>query len=593
MTRWFDRFKYNGLFIKMFIIMLVSITAVSIITTWTTINVSERVFMKTFSITNTKVISQINENLEAFNYAIVLATNQVSSSGAIREFLTESEGDSIQNVKAYYRMDNNMQRIVSVLDTYEVEVTVTGMNGRSYASSDRSLLKMSNQELKVHPITNEAHEHPRTLQYHIIETGYGGDKVIVMAKALMDRTADFIYGMIYFSISERDFSAFFDAYTSAGNEVVLLSQDGVILSSDRKSWLGDTEPDLLRYAQEMESKSLPYWNVDRMGKDLIVLSQYLPSLNSYVVNIIDKEIAIGQLTDMDAIIFSVVLIVAVALIIVFVISRRMTKSLTRLVKQISTISKYEFDHTVSVSGSYETRQLGQAFNSMLGELQVYVKRLIQTERQQRNAELEALQSQINPHFLYNTLASVKFMVQQGGKERAASTIHALISLLQNVVGDVSETISLSQELVNTKNYVLINQARYGDRIKMHYFVAPDCLGCHVPKLIIQPFIENAFFHAFHSKGEGSIYFMASIDGDTLLCEVVDDGDGFDMKEREQRRLQKTTGKRQLFTGIGVKNVEERLKLLYGEHYGVVIDSVVGEGTKVKIRIPIIKEQLEA
>jgi two-component system sensor histidine kinase YesM len=307
------------------------------------------------------------------------------------------------------------------------------------------------------------------------------------------------------------------------------------------------------------------------------------------VNLVDKEAAIGQLTDTRAIFFSSIIIVGIALIVVFLISRRLTKSLSRLVKQISTISKYEFDHHVAVNGSYETRQLGQAFNAMMDELQEYVKELVHTQKQQRNAELEALQQQINPHFLYNTLASVKFMVQQGSKEKAAETINALISLLQNAIGNVSETITLSQELVNMRNYVFINHVRYGERIKMNYFVAPDCLGYHVPKLMIQPFIENAFFHGFNRKATGNIYFMAAKEPDALVCEVVDDGDGFDPAAKNEEKLARQKGKRQLFTGIGVRNVHDRIKLLYGDGYGVTVASEPGEGTRIKIRIPLMSE----
>jgi two-component system sensor histidine kinase YesM len=124
---------------------------------------------------------------------------------------------------------------------------------------------------------------------------------------------------------------------------------------------------------------------------------------------------------------------------------------------------------------------------------------------------------------------------------------------------------------------------------MNYFIAPDCLGCHLPKLIIQPFIENAFFHGFNAKAEGHIYFMASKEADALICEVVDNGDGFDMKADQGAENLKPSGKRQLFTGIGVRNVHERVQLLYGESYGVEINSQPGEGTRVKIRLPIIKE----
>ena len=102
---------------------------------------------------------------------------------------------------------------------------------------------------------------------------------------------------------------------------------------------------------------------------------------------------------------------------------------------------------------------------MLDELHDYVDQLVLTQREQRNAELAALQSQINPHFLYNTLASVKVLVQQGNKDRAAETINALIALLQNTISDVSETVTVEQEVENLKNYVFINHVRYGDESK--------------------------------------------------------------------------------------------------------------------------------
>ncbi|MHA6482053.1 cache domain-containing sensor histidine kinase [Paenibacillus sp. strain BS8-2] len=592
MIRWFDRFKYNGLFFKMFIIMVVSIIAVSVTSTWTTIRTSERVFMQTFSITNSKIIAQITSSMDAFNYAVVTAANSMQQSGTMRSVLTGVNGDSLESQRANYNMVQQTKRIQSSLEAYEVGIFVTGVNGRSF-STDTSLWRLSEEQMKQHPIVLSTLEEPKQIHYQYDDEERSGtqgmDPTIVVSKALIDRTSDLVYGAVYFAIKEKEFRNFYASFTSLGNDVAVIDGNGVIVSANRNAWLGMESPELLAHAKQMEEQSLASVNVHIMDKDQIVLSRFLPSLGLYVVNLVDKEAAIGQLTDTRTIFFSVLAIVGIALIIVFLISRQLTKSLSRLVKQISTISKYEFDHHVAVNGSYETRQLGQAFNSMMDELQEYVKELVHTQKQQRNAELEALQQQINPHFLYNTLASVKFMVQQGSKEKAAETINALISLLQNAIGNVSETITMSQELVNMRNYVFINHVRYGERIKMNYFVAPDCMGYHVPKLMIQPFIENAFFHGFNRKATGNIYFMASKEADALVCEVVDDGDGFDLAARDKEKLARQKGKRQLFTGIGVKNVHDRIKLLYGDGYGVTVTSEPGEGTRIKIRIPLMSE----
>ncbi|GGG61457.1 sensor histidine kinase [Paenibacillus radicis (ex Gao et al. 2016)] len=589
MRRLLDRFKYNGLFVKMFIIMVASIVAVSILVTWTTINVSERVFMETFSITNSKVIEQINSRIDSFNYSIVLTTNKIAQSGTIRQFLTENGGTSSEMNQAFYRMGQQMNRIKSGMDVYEVGITVTGINGRSYATVDRTYWPVPDKELKDHPITKKALEQPTKLMYFYDDAKRSGkpymEPTIIAAKTLLDRSGK-AYGIVYFAIRERDFSQFYDVNTSQASDAIVLDKDGLIISANRKEWIGETSKELLTDVEQIEERSLDYKNAHLMGKDQIVLSEYLAPLDLYMVNLIDKNAAIGQLTDTKRILLIVMAIVAVAVIIVFIISRRLTKSLTRLVKQISNISKYEFDRHVTIGGSYETKQLGIAFNAMIDELNDYVGELVETQKQRRNAELEALQQQINPHFLYNTLASVKFMVQQGSKDKAAETINALISLLHNAIGNISETITVSQELDNMKNYVFINQIRYGERIRVSYFIAPDCLDYHVPKLMIQPFIENAFFHAFNIKPEGHIYIMIGQDGDALMCEVVDNGDGMELSRGS--KLPNSSSKRQLFSGIGVRNVNDRIKLLYGESYGVTISSELGEGTRIKIRIPLLK-----
>ncbi|MNJ36312.1 Sensor histidine kinase YpdA [compost metagenome] len=357
--------------------------------------------------------------------------------------------------------------------------------------------------------------------------------------------------------------------------------------------------------------------VNVMGRDQLMLAQYLPSYDFYLINMIDQQMVLGQMVNTRSVVLICLAIVMVALIVVFLISRKMTRSLTLLARQMSKVTRRNFHNYVQVSGGYEIRELGRAYNYMLDEIHEYVGKLVETQKGQRKAELAALQQQINPHFLYNTLTSVKFLVQQGNKERAVETIHALISLLQNTISNVSETITVEQELKSLKDYVFINHVRYGERIRVNYFVAPDCADYQVPKLMIQPFIENAFFHAFNVKGEGVIHVLIAKEGQKLLCEIVDNGDGMDMAafeleygteaknlpqqtiqtprgeraqgmkgKREAHEQIKAKGSRKLFSGIGVANVNDRIRLLYGDEYGVTITSRIGEGTRIRITLPL-------
>jgi len=394
---------------------------------------------------------------------------------------------------------------------------------------------------------------------------------------------------LYMMIRESEFSGIYNSFTSTGNDVMILNQSGVIVSSNRTELVGTVSDQLLNSAKTLQQTGGANLELEMNGKDAIVLADYLPLFDFYIVNVIDKNMVLGHMLNTQAIVLICTGIVAAAVLVVYFITRRLTKSLRTLVKKMSNVTKNNFNNYMTVSGTYETRELSNSFNFMLDELNDYISRLVETQKEQRRAELAALQQQINPHFLYNTLASVNILVQRGSNEQATETIHALISLLQNTISNVKETITVEQELQSLKHYVFINQVRYGRGIKVDYFISPDCLIAQVPKLMLQPFIENAFFHAFHKKLAGYIYVIITRDRETLVCEVVDNGDGMDPTPNEETTANPTHAKHP-FTGIGIRNVHDRLLLLYGKEYGVSMESALGQGTKITIRIPWMTDQ---
>jgi len=583
-----DKFKYHGLFIKMFTVTLVSIIAVSLLTSTVMIQMSEKLFMNTFSITNSKIISQITANFESFNYSIVTASNNVLQNGSIKGFLTKPDKNAISSVSSYYEASMQMKRIQSNVAAYPVTITITGINGKSH-STDSYYWPSSLEKLRNSRLTENTLVAPKRLIYQLdienMADTSAEDPIIVASRALMEKTSAKKYGIVYFAIKESEFKRFYSSFTSRGNDVVILDRSGLVVSSNRHELIGKQEDALLGYAKEIDEQKLDFKDVSVMGKSNLVLSQYLPVYDFYLVNLIDKQAVLSEMVDFKTVALICIAIVFSALIIVFLISRRLTKSLTMLARQMSRITANHFDNYINVTGSYEIKQLGNAYNYMLDELNDYIKQLIQTQKDQRNAELSALQMQINPHFLYNTLASVKILVQQGNKEKAAATINSLISLLQNTVSNISETISVAQELVNLKHYVFINHVRYGEQIVVNYFVSNDCYGYHLPKLIIQPFIENAFFHAFQERNDGHIYVLFSREDDALMIEVVDNGIGMKDYDHENQENRSNSGSH-FFSGIGIRNVQDRIVLLYGEEFGVEIVSDIGEGTRVKIRLPL-------
>lgn len=578
------RFKHNTLFITISLITFMIIILVSVTITWTTIRMSEQFFFEKFTITNVKIINEIEERFESFHYSIVIASNNILQSGVIKTNLTEEQTNA-EKMISFFTMGEYIKQIQSNFDAYEFEIILT---------TNRPHWPISDQELSESFLTSNTLKEPKRLLYQFDEResetrSIEETRFVVATKALMDRLSGTVYGSLYFSFRESEFKKVYANYTSPGNDIFIVDQSGKIVSSNQSQLIGKKEVELLQYAQEIKTNSHKYMIGSFRGKKQIILVESLPSLDMYLFNIIDKEKAFGNLIDKRKIVLISIGIVLIALVSVFLVSRRLTNSLSRLVRQIEHTPKSEFRQYVAVLGTYETRQIGHAFNSMLDELHEYVEQLMLSQKQKRNAELEALQQQINPHFLYNTLASIKFMVQQDSKEDTEAMITALISLLQNTIGNVNETVTVRQELDNLKNYVFINQKRYGNQINVSYLVAPDCLDVRLPKLILQPFMENSFFHGFNRKAGGSIHVLVWQEKNNLICEVADNGDG--MEELSEKNLPNQKYKRQLFSGIGVRNVHERIQLIYGEEYGVTISSKQGEGTKVRITLPSHVEQI--
>ena len=227
---------------------------------------------------------------------------------------------------------------------------------------------------------------------------------------------------------------------------------------------------------------------------------------------------------------------------------------------------------------------------MLDDIKNYISELIKIQQDKRAAEIKALQMQINPHYIYNTLASIKWMVYQGNVEKTTAMIDAFMSLLRNTISNADEFLTIDQEVENLNNYILINRARYGDAVQVEFYVSANCTDCLLPKLLLQPFVENAFFHAFPSGMSGMIEIYMKEKEGKLEIRICDDGIGMD-SDKARNVLNSDNGKEH-FSGIGVHNVKVRLELLYGREYGVEIKSGENKGTQVTVTLPAVRKKYE-
>ncbi|WP_217592815.1 sensor histidine kinase [Cohnella sp. GbtcB17] len=265
-----------------------------------------------------------------------------------------------------------------------------------------------------------------------------------------------------------------------------------------------------------------------------------------------------------------------------------TRPILLLTKGMRTVAKGKLDTKLAVVRRDEFGELANQFNRMTDTVRELISDLQRTEAAKRQSELQALLSQINPHFLYNTLNTIDMMVDFSPKNELHAMIHVLCRLLKYSL-DGNEVRTLADELQYTKDYLYIQSVRYEHRFECRVAQAGDDLGrLRVLKLVLQPLVENAVFHGLHAlEGRrGSLSVTTDSADGVLLLTVADNGVGMTRERLDALRaaMESEDGAAEDF-GIGVRNVHRRIRLFYGPEYGIVIDSAEGEGTVMTIRLP--------
>jgi two-component system sensor histidine kinase YesM len=580
-----EKFKLS-LFIKLSIVMIISLLASNIFISALAMSIMEDSFIDSFTIANEKTLNQISDKFASFNTTIASVVNTYRQNSFLREYFTQDISDQTRLFKVCYNMKTYLKSIEQTSSYTDLNVIAVGVNGRTFISSGDTL-NISIADLEKHPITVQSKVNPSKIFYNYcfpgITTNTKRDHVIIVTKQLIDPYTATNFGTIYITIDESVFSNMYGDIWPNGSKTEILSSNGMVVSSSDKRLVGTMDTIMVKLSAAHIESGGPYTNIKHNKNDGVLIAKYLPVYDMYMVNIIDKNYILKGFIESQPLIYLVCFFISfLAIALVFLITRRITQPLTHLVSHMRGAKNGNFTKVSEVRGSYEVRELQQVYNIMVDEIDNYVNRLVSEQKGRRKAEISALQMQINPHFLYNTLASIKYLSWQGNTQAVTDTINALILLLQNTISKTDEKITVQEELLNLKNYVAINHVRYGSDIEVEYSVDDDCLDCLIPKLIIQPFIENAFFHAYQKKQEGCIRIFIKHRVDKLICEVIDDGDGISI-DRCDKLLNKKYEKDH-FSGIGIRNVDERLKLIYGEEYGVKIISKVGVGTTVTIEM---------
>ena len=285
-----------------------------------------------------------------------------------------------------------------------------------------------------------------------------------------------------------------------------------------------------------------------------------------------------------------VAILLAALVSSIVISRALSRPLKGLSRAMRQFEKNADTFTYApVGGAREVQELSESFSHMVVKIQHLMETVRREEINLRKTELKALQAQINPHFLYNTLDSIAWMCEQGRNDEAVQMVNALAQLFRISISRGHELIPIRSELRHAESYLKIQKHRYKNQFSYRFDVDESCLDFLCNKITLQPIIENAIYHGINGLvDEGEIVITLRADGSDVVFTVADNGVGME-EEQIQAILRK---ERSDHTGIGIKNVNDRLKIYFGEGYGITIDSEPDVGTTVTIRMPQVREEGE-
>jgi len=375
-----------------------------------------------------------------------------------------------------------------------------------------------------------------------------------------------------------------------GTKIYLLDKDFMSVLSGDKSKIGtnfsNEISESIRSKLNSGYKDGTFNSVD--SKCLVAFSSV--SISGFtVVALIPNKYFNSLSNDIGNLVIRVGIICLIVSILFFtIIYRSITVPLNQLMDSMRQIKKGNLKgKKINEDAKDEVGEVTASYNAMIRELKLHIEDIKDKEKQKSLAEFRALQAQINPHFIANTLNSIAWMAKMQKAENIENVVTSLNQLLNESMGRGNDIISIREEVENLKCYINIQNIKYFKGIDVRYDIDKDIMGCKLIRFVLQPILENAIIHGLAPKqGKGYISLKGYIDGGNMVVIVTDNGVGMSDVEIKKLLDEKQESK-ESFSSIGLKNVNERIKLSYGENYGLRIESQKGMFTTVEIKLPVI------
>ena len=530
------------------------------------------------------IIQQMNQNIDSYIDYMENTSYLVSSNEDVQKYLFGDTADPEAR-------DRILSQFETILDSRSdiLNLGIIAENGRMLINNGQ---RLTNQDLDIHSqewYTNalEGRESVYLTSSHVQHI-ISGERPWVITLSRGIRNKEMGTGQ------EKEGVFFIDLNYSAISELC----DQSMVGNQGYAFIVDADGNIVYHPQQQQLyNELQTENIDLVmnaGSDIVTWGD---GINKKMYSISRSEktgwtvvdcVRVEELLRRSNEAQSIYVLVAIGLMAVALFfSRFVAKSITLPIQRLCDSMEQEGDFSVSdivVDSENEIGSLTKSFNVMTQRIHELMAQNIREQEAKRKSELKALQSQINPHFLYNTLDSIIWMAEGKKNEEVVLMTASLARLLRQSISNEDELVSIGQEIEYARGYLTIQKMRYKDKLEFWIEVEPSILNIRLIKLVLQPVIENAIYHGLkYKESRGLLLVKGFMKNGNAVLQVIDDGVGMDQETLdhiyERHKVDYHSN------GVGIYNVQKRLQLYYGNEYGIVYESKPGEGTTATITIP--------
>jgi two-component system, sensor histidine kinase YesM len=590
-------FEINDLPIRSkIIVLLLVISILPSIAFGSLVNMAvDKIIEKQASEHTLQLIGQANKSLESYGETMQDVSYLISFNPDIIRFLHgEEDLDSNDN----YQLKKFLQGFTTV-NPEIAGILVINEEG-NYLSNElypRNIKSLTEERWYQDAARNKGifkfigHPADRSLKSHV---NYTDNEIVSGARAIVDPETEKVIGVVLIDLKLRVISEIIeDVRLGKSGYLMVIDDEGEVIYSPKGSLVDSIQ------LSWFKTDSPNSFSKKINGKNMQFIYRKSPFTNWTTIGVFSTTESVMEVRQVNFYIISILFIV---LAFVIGVSYYFSYSMSRPINQLNSVMKKVESGDLSIryrgNRADEIGMLGRSFNNMIEQINKLIALMQIQGRQKREAELQALQAHIKPHFLYNTLDTINWMSRKKGALDVAELVESLSQLFRIGLSKGNDIISLESEIEHIHSYLKIQKARYKEKLNYSISINPELNNINVVKLVLQPIVENAIYHGIKERrGPGNITITGEeVDGDLVLY-VKDDGVGIP-EERLCKlneslavsfdSLEETRNRKAI--GYGVMNVQARIRLTFGEPYGLSIESEQGKGAIVKILLPINRTQ---